>query len=65
MGVRWFAGIQVLHDGRVLICNAGGRVPFFEVNRKKEVVWQSPLSQDNVGLGHGVYLTEFKGTVIR
>jgi hypothetical protein len=65
MGVRWFAGIQVLHDGHVLICNAGGRVPFFEVNREKEVVWQSPLSQEHVGLGHGIYLTEFKGTVIR
>jgi len=65
MGVRWFAGIQVLPDGHVLICNAGGKIPFFEVNRKKEVVWQSPLSQEDVGLGHGIYLTEFKEKVIR
>jgi hypothetical protein len=65
MGVRWFTGIQVLPHGHVLICNAGGRIPFFEVNRAKEVVWQSPLSQAHVGLGHGIYLTEFKGTVIR
>ena len=65
MGVRWFTGIQVLPHGRVLICNAGGKIPFFEVNRAKEVVWQSPLSQEHVGLGHGIYLTEFKGTVIR
>ncbi len=65
MGVRWFTGIQVLPHSHVLICNAGGKIPFFEVNRAKEVVWQSPLSQEDVGLGHGIYLTEFKGPVIR
>jgi hypothetical protein len=65
MGVRWFAGIQVMPNGNILIANAGGKVPLFEVNRAKEVTWQSPLSLKEVGLGHGVFLTEFKGKVLR
>ena len=65
MGVRWFAGLQVLPEGHILICNAGGTIPFFEVNRLKQVTWQSPLSQEEVGLGHGVFLTEFKGKMLR
>ena len=44
MGVRWFAGVQVLPGGNVLICNAGGKVPFFEINHQKRVVWQWQLS---------------------
>jgi CubicO group peptidase (beta-lactamase class C family) len=44
MGVRWFAGIQVLPNGNVLVCNAGGKVPFGEVNRQKQITWQWPSS---------------------
>jgi hypothetical protein len=65
MGVRWFAGLQVLANGNIVICNAGGKVPFFEVNRAKEVVWESPLTQEQAGLGHGIYLTEVEGKVLR
>jgi hypothetical protein len=65
MGVRWFAGFQIMPNGNILIANAGGKVPFFEVNRDKDVVWESPLSTEEAGLGHGIYLTEFGGKVIR
>ena len=51
LGIRWFAGVQVLPDGNLLICNAGGNVPVFEINREKHVVWKclEPLP-----LGHGI-----------
>ena len=50
LGIRWFAGVQVLPGGNLFICNAGGKVPVFEINREKHVVWKclEPLP-----LGHG------------
>jgi hypothetical protein len=41
IGVRWFAGLQVLPDGNLLLCNAGGRIGFVEIARDKRVAWQS------------------------
>jgi len=51
LGIRWFAGVQVLPSGNLFISNAGGKVPVFEINREKHVVWKclEPLP-----LGHGV-----------
>ena len=54
MGVRWFAGIQVLSTGNIVVCNAGGKVPFFEVNRQKQIVWHWPASGPPVAIGHGI-----------
>ena len=62
LGVRWFAGIQVLHNSNVFICNAGGRVPFFELSRDKQVVWRSPGVMD-VPLGHGIQRLDVEGRV--
>ncbi len=55
LGVRWFAGVQVLPNGNLFICNAGGKVPVFEINREKHIVWQctEPLL-----LGHGVQMLD-------
>ena len=56
MGPRWFAGFRTLPNGNIVICNAGGKVPFFEVNRQKQVVWQSKLTKEQVGPAHGFFL---------
>lgn len=53
LGIRWFAGIQLLPTGNIFVCNAGGKVPFFELAPDKHVVWQSPASM-SVPLGHGI-----------
>jgi outer membrane protein assembly factor BamB len=54
MGPRWFAGFRVLPEGNIMICNPGGTVPFFEVNRQKQVVWHTTLTKDQVGIAHGL-----------
>jgi hypothetical protein len=51
LGIRWFAGVQVLPNGNLFVCNAGGKVPVFEINREKHIVWQCP---EPLPLGHGV-----------
>lgn len=58
MGPRWFAGFRLLANGNIMICNAGGEVPFFEVNRRKEVVWKTALTVQMTGMGHGIFLLE-------
>ena len=50
LGIRWFAGVQVLPGGNLFICNAGGTVPVFEINREKRVVWKC---MEPLPLGHG------------
>lgn len=65
MGVRWFAGVQVLPGGNVLICNAGGKVPFFRIDRGKRVVWQWPSSAPAVALGHGIQQSGIEGAPIK
>ena len=62
MGGRWFAGVQMLPDGNVLVCNAGGKVPFFEIDRQKRVVWQWRVGAPNVALGHGIQQLDIEGS---
>ena len=60
MGIRWFAGIQALPNGNIFICNAGGKVPFMEISRNKEIVWHS--SPDSTfPLGHGIHRLDIPG----
>jgi len=53
LGIRWFAGIQVLPSGNIFVCNAGGKVPFVEFSPDHGVAWHSPESM-SLPLGHGV-----------
>jgi hypothetical protein len=65
MGVRWMAGLQVLPGGNVLVCNAGGKVPLFEVNRQKQIVWHWPASAPHVAIGHGIQRLDVPGDPIK
>lgn len=60
LGIRWFAGIQVLPNGNIFVCNAGGNVPFFEISRDKRITWQSP-SIMVIPLGHGIQRLDIDG----
>ena len=62
LGIRWFAGIQVLPNKNLFVCNAGGKVPFLEISPDKRVVWQSPSSL-TIPLGHGIQRLEVEGKV--
>lgn len=52
-GVRWFAGLTVLPNGHVFVCNAGGRATFLEIRRDKTVAW---MSNTTIPSGHGIFL---------
>ncbi len=65
MGIRWFAGIQVLPNGNVFICNAGGKVAFLEVSRDKQIVWHSGVGEPSFPLGHGVQRLDVAGPACR
>ncbi|MEI7947538.1 MAG: aryl-sulfate sulfotransferase [bacterium] len=54
LGIRWFAGLQVLPNGNLFICNAGGKVPLAEISREKKVVWKSDLDLLKGAMGHGI-----------
>jgi hypothetical protein len=54
LGIRWFAGIQVLPTGNILLCNAGGKVPLAEINREKKVVWKAEIPGTQGAMGHGI-----------
>jgi len=56
LGIRWFAGFQVLPNGNLFICNAGGKIPFFEItrDREKRIVWQSEDKDSGIPVGHGI-----------
>jgi hypothetical protein len=54
MGIRWFAGIQVMPNGNVFIANAGGRISFLEVSRAKKVVWNSGAITPPGPFAHGI-----------
>ena len=60
-GIRWFAGIQVLPNGNLFVCNAGGRVAFLEINRNKQIVWQSNTGPSHFPLGHGIHRVDIPG----
>lgn len=61
IGVRWFAGIQVLPGGNIFICNAGGKIPFLEITRDKRVVWNSGPGNPAYPIGHGVQRLDVEG----
>lgn len=54
LGIRWFAGLQVLPNGNLFICNAGGKVPFAEISREKKIVWKCDPARIQGGIGHGI-----------
>lgn len=54
LGIRWFAGIQVLPNGNILLCNAGGKVPLAEITRDKKVVWKGDIPGIKGAMGHGI-----------
>lgn len=58
LGVRWLAGFRVLPGGNLLVVNAGGKVPLFEVTRDaaKKVVWSSAAYDVKIPAGHGIDL---------
>jgi hypothetical protein len=58
IGVRWFAGMQVLPGGNLLLCNAGGSIGFVEIARDKRVVWQSGTG---LPIGHGIQALGARG----
>lgn len=60
MGIRWFAGLQVLANRNLFVCNAGGKVPFLEISPDKRVVWRSPSAM-NVPFGHGIQRLDIEG----
>ena len=64
LGIRWFAGIQVLPNGNIFVCNAGGRIPFFELAGDKRVIWRNP-SIRTIPLGHGIQRLDVEGEVRR
>jgi hypothetical protein len=45
---------------KVLICNPGGKVPFFDLSREQQVVWQN-LSGMTIPLGHGIQRLDVEG----
>ena len=62
IGVRWFAGIQILPSGNLFLCNAGGKVAFVEITRDKRIVWQSSSGTSDFPLGHGIHRLDIPGT---
>jgi hypothetical protein len=63
LGVRWFAGIQVLPNGNIFVCNAGGKVPFFELDRQRKVAWQS--GTNGFAIGHGIQRLDVAGVPVK
>lgn len=64
MGIRWFAGIQVLPTGSIFVSNAGGKTPFFKIARDKRITWHSPGDMV-IPLGHGVQRLDIDGDARR
>ncbi len=65
LGMRWFAGLQVLPNGNLFICNAGGRVPFAEISRDKKVVWRCDPTAIQAGIGHGIQRLDVPGEPLK
>jgi hypothetical protein len=60
LGIRWFAGLQVLPNGNLFVCNAGGTVPFLEISPGQRVIWRSPSAM-RIPLGHGIQRLDVEG----
>jgi hypothetical protein len=54
LGIRWIAGLQVLPNGNLFICNAGGKIPLAEISKEKKVIWKADLDLLKGCMGHGV-----------
>ena len=65
LGIRWFAGMQVLPSGNLFICNAGGKVPFAEISKDKKIVWQAAPSMIQKSFGHGIQLLNVRGQPLK
>ena len=65
LGIRWFAGLQVLPNGNLFICNAGGKVPFVEITQEKKVVWQAGPEAAKLSFGHGIQLLDVDGPPLK
>jgi hypothetical protein len=61
VAIRWFAGIQVLPNGNLFLCNAGGAVGFLEISREKRIAWQSNLGSAVYPVGHGIQRLDIPG----
>ena len=59
-GIRWFAGLQVLPNGNLFVCNAGGAIPFLELSREKQILWHSP-AEKTYPVGHGIQRLDVVG----
>lgn len=67
LGIRWFAGVQVLPDGSIFVCNAGGKVTFFTLGRDGKVLWQSNPgdARSPFPMGHGVHRLDVEGEALK
>ena len=65
LGIRWFAGLQVLPTGNLFVCNAGGKVSFFEITRDKRIVWQSNTEAAAIPFGHGIQRLDAAGLPLK
>lgn len=66
LGIRWFAGLQVLPNGNFFICNAGGKVPFAEIDHRKRIVWQCDPARITPALtGHGIQRLDVAGEPLK
>ena len=65
LGIRWFAGLQVLPNGHLFICNAGGKVPFAEISKEKKIVWQADPAAFKGSPGHGIQRLDVSGTPLK
>ena len=65
LGIRWFAGLQVLPNGNLFICNAGGKVPFAEISKDKKIVWQAAPAMIHKSFGHGIQLLNVPGRPLK
>ena len=53
--------LQALTDLFMFICNAGGRIAFLEINRNKQIVWQSNTGASTYPVGHGIHRVDIPG----
>ncbi len=65
LGIRWFAGMQVLPSGNLFICNAGGKVPFAEISKDKKIIWQAAPAMIQESFGHGIQLLNVPGSPLK
>ncbi len=65
LGIRWFAGLQVLPNGNLFICNAGGKVPFAEISKDKKVVWRADPAVFKHSRGHAIQRLDVDGPPLK